>query len=123
MTFSPAQRRPTPLAFALGLVFAATATAQAPNPADQIKQALNVSKFTLQTINLPSWSGGDVQINSAPGQGTSFVLHLPACEPAAEEAAPRPADDPLVRAGRGHEPVARLHVERPALPAGRRRGW
>jgi len=36
-------------------------------------------------------SGGDVQINSAPGQGTSFVLHLPACEPAAEEAAPRPA--------------------------------
>lgn len=36
-------------------------------------------------------SGGDVQIHSVPGQGTSFLLHLPACEPAEKEATPQAA--------------------------------
>lgn len=35
-------------------------------------------------------SGGDVQITSAPGRGTSFLLHLPACEHAPEEGPAQP---------------------------------
>ena len=49
-------------AMAIAAVLAAPAMARTITPSDQIKAALNVSKFSLQSIDVPHWQGGDVQV-------------------------------------------------------------
>ncbi len=63
-------------ALTIAAALAAPAMARTITPTEQIKAALNVSKFSVQSIALPAWNGGDVQVFVELGNGPAVLaLH------------------------------------------------